>query len=80
LWEADTAVLLAGDAVYDGALIDDAYHSNTEQYLDTMHRLREIPVRIVHAGHYASFGRERYLDLIDEYLAGKRGPGCPASR
>jgi glyoxylase-like metal-dependent hydrolase (beta-lactamase superfamily II) len=80
LWEADTGVLLAGDAVYDGALIDDAYHSSTEQYLDTMHQLREIPVRIVHAGHYPSFGRQRYRDLIDEYLASKRGPGCPAAR
>ncbi len=80
LWEAATGVLLSGDAVYDGALIDDAYHSNTWQYLDTMHRLREIPVRVVHAGHYPSFGRQRYLELIDEYLARRRGPGCPAAR
>jgi glyoxylase-like metal-dependent hydrolase (beta-lactamase superfamily II) len=80
LWEAGTGVLLSGDAVYDGPLIDDAYHSNAEQYLDTMHRLREVPVRVVHAGHFASFGRQRYLQLIDDYLASKRGPGCPADR
>ena len=80
LWEADTGILLAGDAVYDGPLIDDAYHSSTEQYLETMHRLRELPVRVVHAGHYPSFGEQRYRELIDDYLAQKRGPGCPASR
>jgi len=80
LWEANTEVLLAGDAVYDGPLIDDAYHSNVEQYLDTMQRLRELPVRIVHAGHFASFGRQRYQQLIEDYLASRRGPGCPAAR
>jgi len=80
LWEAATGVLLAGDAVYDGPLIDDAYHSNTDQYLDTMHRLRELPIRVVHAGHYPSFGEQRYRELIDEYIAQKRGPGCPATR
>jgi hypothetical protein len=31
----------------------------------------------VHGGHYPSFGRERYLQLIDDYLAGRRAPGCP---
>jgi glyoxylase-like metal-dependent hydrolase (beta-lactamase superfamily II) len=79
LWEAATGVLLAGDAVYDGLLVDDAYHSNPEDYLETMHRLRELPVRVVHAGHYPSFGRERFRTLIDDYLHGRRAPGCPGS-
>jgi len=78
LWEAATATLLAGDAVYDGPLIDDLYHSQPDAYVDTMHRLRELPVRVVHGGHYPSFGRDRYLALIDEYLQGRRAPGCPA--
>ncbi len=78
LWEAASGVLLAGDAVYDGELVDDAYHSNPHDYLDTMRRLRTLPVRVVHAGHYPSFGRDRYVELIDEYLRGRRKPGCPA--
>jgi glyoxylase-like metal-dependent hydrolase (beta-lactamase superfamily II) len=78
LWEAASGVLLAGDCVYDGELVDDAYHSNPEDYIDTMRRLRELPVRVVHAGHYPSFGRDRYIELIDEYLRGRRRPGCPA--
>jgi hypothetical protein len=65
--------------MYDGPLVDNALHSNLPAYLDTMPRLRELPVDIVHGGHFPSFGRERYRQLIDEYIAGRRQPGCPAS-
>jgi glyoxylase-like metal-dependent hydrolase (beta-lactamase superfamily II) len=77
LWERATGVLFSGDAVYDGPLVDDAYHSNPEHYVASMRRLRELPVSVVHAGHFGSFGRERHVALIDEYLAGRRAPGCP---
>jgi glyoxylase-like metal-dependent hydrolase (beta-lactamase superfamily II) len=80
LWESASGILLAGDAVYDGELVDDAYHSNPDDYIDTMHRLRDLPVRVVHAGHYPSFGQERYRELIDDYIAGRRHPGCPAGQ
>jgi hypothetical protein len=33
-----------------------------------MERLRDLPVRIVHGGHFPSFGRERFVELIEEYL------------
>jgi glyoxylase-like metal-dependent hydrolase (beta-lactamase superfamily II) len=79
LWEKATGVLFFGDAVYDGPLVDDAFHSDLPAYLDTMRRLRELPVDVVHGGHFPSFGRERYWQLIDEYIAGRRQPGCPAS-
>jgi len=78
LWERATGVLLSGDAVYDGPLVDDAYHSQVADYLDTMHRLRELPVAVVHGGHFDSFGRDRCRALIDDYLAGKRAAGCPS--
>ncbi len=78
LWEAATGTLLAGDAVYDGQLVDDLYHSQHDEYIDTMNRLRELPVRVVHAGHYPSFGADRYRELIDDYLRGRRAPGCPS--
>src|SRR3984957_3266741 len=77
LWESHTGLLLSGDAVYDGPLIDDAYHSNREHYSATMRRLAELPVRTVHGGHYPSFGRQRYLELIEDYVRGRRAPGCP---
>lgn len=77
LWERERGLLLSGDAVYDGPLIDDAYHSNPEDYVATMQRLRELPVNVVHGGHYPSFGRNRFRELIDEYVRGRRTPGCP---
>jgi hypothetical protein len=33
-----------------------------------MQRLRDLPVRIAHGGHDDSFGRERLLELIDDYV------------
>jgi glyoxylase-like metal-dependent hydrolase (beta-lactamase superfamily II) len=78
LWEAATGILFSGDAVYDGPLVDDCYHSDVPDYLATMARLRALPVRVVHGGHFPSFGAERFRALIDDYVAGKRRPGCPA--
>lgn len=76
LFEKATGIFLSGDIVYDGPLIDDAYHSNIEDYVATMCRLRGLNVTIVHGGHFPSFGTTRYRQLIDEYVAGKRTPGC----
>lgn len=73
LWEKKTATLLSGDAIYDGQLIDDGPGTDIELYLDTMRRLRELPVSVVHGGHGLSFGRERFHELIDAYI-GWRGP------
>ena len=76
LWEERTGLLLSGDVVYDGPLIDDAYHSDRDAYLASLDRLAVLPVRTVHGGHFPSFGRERLLQLIAEYRAGRHRPGC----
>jgi glyoxylase-like metal-dependent hydrolase (beta-lactamase superfamily II) len=68
LWEARTEILFSGDAVYDGPLVDNLHHSNVADYARTMLRLRELPARIIHAGHEPSFGRERLIALADAYL------------
>ena len=69
-------MLLSGDIVYDGPLIDDAYHSDAGDYLATLESMRGLDVSVVHGGHFPSFGATRYRQLIDEYLALKRKPGC----
>jgi glyoxylase-like metal-dependent hydrolase (beta-lactamase superfamily II) len=69
LWEHATGTLFSGDAIYDGALLDDLPDSEVGDYIDTMRRLRELPVSVVHGGHEPSFGHSRYIQLIDEYLA-----------
>jgi glyoxylase-like metal-dependent hydrolase (beta-lactamase superfamily II) len=59
----DKAVLLAGDAVYGGSLVDDLPHSDRAAYRATMHRLAALPVRLVHGGHNTAFGRERLREI-----------------
>ena len=76
LFETRTGIFLSGDIIYDGPLIDDAYHSVVADYVTTLERLEKLSVSIVHGGHFPSFGRTRFRQLIDEYLRGKRRPGC----
>ena len=71
LWEKSTGILFSGDSIYDGPLLDELPGSNVADYVRTMRRLRDLPVRIVHAGHDPSFGRERLIELVDSYLSGK---------
>jgi len=76
LFEAKTGVFLSGDIIYDGPLIDDAYHSDVSDYIATLERLERLPVSVVHGGHFPSFGQVRFRQLIRDYLAGHRKPGC----
>jgi glyoxylase-like metal-dependent hydrolase (beta-lactamase superfamily II) len=69
LWEAKTGTLFSGDALYDGPLLDEIEGADIPVYIETMKRLRELPVRVVHAGHDPSFGRARLIELCDAYLA-----------
>ncbi|WP_395687455.1 MBL fold metallo-hydrolase [Aestuariivirga sp.] len=76
LFERKTGIFLSGDIIYDGPLIDDAYHSDRASYCRTLSRLKSLPVSIVHGGHFPSFGPVRFQQLITEYLAGQHKPGC----
>lgn len=73
LFEEATGTLIAQDVVYDGALVDDCEGADLEVYIATMRRLRDLEPRIVHGGHFASFGLTRYRQLIDAFLASKGG-------
>jgi glyoxylase-like metal-dependent hydrolase (beta-lactamase superfamily II) len=71
LWEAATGTLFSGDAIYDGALLDELPESDVRAYVATMRRLRELPVAVVHGGHEPSFGRERMVEIVDAYVASR---------
>jgi glyoxylase-like metal-dependent hydrolase (beta-lactamase superfamily II) len=71
LWDARTGVLFSGDAVYDGPLLDELDGSDIAAYVETMKRLRDLPVTVVHGGHEPSFGRARLVELCDAYLAAR---------
>ncbi len=72
LFEQATGVLFSGDVVYNGYLFDTVYHSDPEAYVASLNRLKELPVTTVHAGHNRSFGRDKMISIIDEFLAGGR--------
>ena len=68
LWEAATGTLFSGDIVYDGPLIEDTYHSNAADYAGSMRRLLDLPVRVVHGGHFPSYDGERHRAIVRAWL------------
>ena len=42
--------------------------SNVADYIETMHKLLDLPVRTVHGGHDGSFGRVRLLEIAHQYI------------
>lgn len=76
LWEAARGTFFAADVIYDGPIVDEGLPGTSiPDYIESMRRLRELPVEVVHPGHYGSFGRERMVELADEYLAFRDGAG-----
>jgi glyoxylase-like metal-dependent hydrolase (beta-lactamase superfamily II) len=71
LWEASTGVLFSGDIVYDGPLIEDTYHSDVADYHASMLRLVDLPVRVVHGGHFPSYDGARHRAIIRGWLDGQ---------
>jgi glyoxylase-like metal-dependent hydrolase (beta-lactamase superfamily II) len=70
--------LFAGDVIYDGELLDELHCSHIPTYIQTYERLEKLPIEIVYPGHYHIFGKERYLQIIKEYLDRRRQPRCPS--
>lgn len=68
LWEATSQILISGDIIYDGQLIEDTWHSNISAYIKSIHRLNALPVRTVHGGHFPSFSGKRLKIMIDDWL------------
>jgi glyoxylase-like metal-dependent hydrolase (beta-lactamase superfamily II) len=70
LYEKASEILFSGDVVYDGPLAYDADNADhMRQYVASMKRLLDLPVRVVHGGHYPSCGEERMRSIIRDFLA-----------
>ena len=61
--------VFGADAIYDGPLIYDGAGMSVADYAASLKRLRDLPVRVVHGGHDPAFGRDRLIEIVDEYLA-----------
>jgi glyoxylase-like metal-dependent hydrolase (beta-lactamase superfamily II) len=69
LYEKASGILFAGDVVYDGPLAYDEHNAaEMRQYVASMKRLLDLPVRVVHGGHYPSFGQDRMRVIIRAFL------------
>lgn len=69
LWDEADGTLFCGDVVYaEDPLIDQAPSSDVDDYVATMRRLRDLPVRIVHAGHDRSMDRPTMLERCTAYI------------
>ena len=73
LWEKSSGTLFSGDVVYDGPLIDGDYPGYKNEYVASMERLLELPVTVVHGGHFPSYDGERHRQLIRDWLEERGG-------
>ncbi len=68
LFERQTGILVSGDIVYDGPLLDDLPGSDRVAYAWSLERLLELPVRLVHGGHFPSMDAARFRERAAEWL------------
>ena len=78
LYDPDAQMLFSGDAIYDGPLIDEGIPgTDIRAYVATMRRLEQVPVAIVHPGHYESFDQGRMREIAADYLRRRDSGGAP---
>jgi glyoxylase-like metal-dependent hydrolase (beta-lactamase superfamily II) len=63
----------SADAIYDEGLVDDIPGADVETYLRTMHRLAELDVGKVYAGHGEIMDRAQMQRVARNYIASKGG-------
>jgi len=75
LLDTQEKTLFSGDALYDGELLDNLYHSDVNRYQQTLDRIESIDIDVFHAGHYPSFGRAKMREIIKRYRQGTNSLG-----
>ena len=78
LYDHRSQALFSGDVIYDGELLDELHCSDIPTYIQTYERLEQLPIEVVYPGHYQCFGKDRYSQIVGEYLDRRRRCGCPA--
>ena len=73
-------MFFSGDVVYDGELLDQLADSVINDYIVSMERLLKLKTDEVRPGHYQSFDRRRFAELITQYIDEKKAPRCPSEK
>jgi glyoxylase-like metal-dependent hydrolase (beta-lactamase superfamily II) len=75
VWEEATGSLFTSDTLYCDPLNGERdaeqlepVNYNDQQYKESLMRIRDLPVTMVYPGHFACFGREKMLEIIDDLL------------
>ena len=71
LLEEREGLLLAGDAIYEGGLVDDIPGADIAAYCATMERLRRLDCRLVLAGHGRVLAQAEMAAIAEDYLRAK---------
>jgi glyoxylase-like metal-dependent hydrolase (beta-lactamase superfamily II) len=74
LFEEDTGLLLAGDLLYDGPLIDFLPGSDPLSYRESVARVLGLPLTLVCGGHEPPMAAARAVEVGRAYLAQDRAP------
>jgi glyoxylase-like metal-dependent hydrolase (beta-lactamase superfamily II) len=69
LFEAETGILLAGDLLYDGPLIDFLPESDAAAYRESVLRVLDLPLTTVCGGHEPPMSARRASAVGQAYLA-----------
>lgn len=68
LLDEAAGLLLAGDAIYEGGLVDDIPGADIAAYCATMDRLRRLDCRMVLGGHGRALDRREMVAIAEGYL------------
>ena len=71
LWDERNRAFFSTDAVYDGEIFDFLPCSDIPTYLETMKRLRALPVETAFPCHNQILDGNRFHAVIDAYLSSK---------
>lgn len=68
LWDEARGELFCADTVYQGEIFDALPCSDIPAYVQTMRRLRALPVRVAYPGHGLVLSGSEFRAVIDDYL------------
>ena len=71
LWDETNKILFSTDAVYDGEIFDFLPCSDIPTYLQTMKKLRQLPVETAYPCHNQIMDGARFRAVIDAYISSK---------